>query len=70
MSIKKCHREKWALEGSLSPSHGAEMGLCSAKAQDAGAGFGHDPFCGKRCCKGYSKNVLRMQKGNLGDLQQ
>ena len=46
------------------------MGHCSAQAQKKKVqGFGHDPFPGKGCCKGYYKNVSRMWKGNWGDFQ-
>ena len=48
MSIKKCHREKWALEWSPSPSRGAEMGHCSAQAQKKKVqGLGTIPFVGR-----------------------
>ena len=45
------------------------MGHCSAQAQKKRCRVWHNPFCGKGCCKGYSKNVLRIRNGNSGDFQ-
>lgn len=44
MCSKRCHRVGLVLEGFPSPSHAAEMGLCSAQEKKGQIGGGHGAF--------------------------